>query len=135
MDKKPISQHFADLGAPLRNPRNSWGAVRHGAHEDQVILRVWEDRKQYIDGKWFRMVLGATSDSVGYMERMNHVSMLMARVPGYMVVCTAADVNARPRKIKDYSPLVLVPVGEVFPDDRGQVWAECLPAVPVSSLA
>jgi hypothetical protein len=48
------TEMFKRLGAPLANPRWSWGRVR--ADDQAVFLRVWQDRKIKQDGHWFMMV-------------------------------------------------------------------------------
>lgn len=128
---KPISKHFADLGAPLANIRQSWGAVRRDA--PGVILRVWDDRKREVGGKWFRQVLRPDGKGFGYTERVRHVEMLTEGAVGFMVVCEVVDPEARPRTIKSYFDLV-VPIGEVTVDPNGEVWAECLEPLLVSEF-
>ncbi|WP_223473797.1 hypothetical protein [Pseudomonas sp. BF-B-27] len=124
--KPPISQHFVNLGAPLRNVVNSWGAVRG---DGAVILRVWSDRRRQIDGRWFRQLLHKTSaQKVGYIERAEHVALIRAGARGYMVIVTAVDAEASPRKIATYNPDRLVPIGELVEID-GEVWGECLSPV------
>jgi hypothetical protein len=94
-----------------------------------VILRVWYDRRQQIDGRWFRKLLHKTSaPKVGYIERAEHVALIRAGAKGYMVIVTAVDTEASPRKIDTYNPDRLVPIGELVEID-GEVWGECLSPV------
>lgn len=131
--KKPISEHFADLGAPLRNIVNSWGAVRPS--DGAVFLRVWYDRKfkDEATGRTYRQLLHISSEhKVGYLERAEHIKRVRQGAPGFMVIVHAADEIARPRKIKDYNPEVLVPIGELRDDlkgHEGEWWGECLPGI------
>jgi len=46
------------------------------------------------------------------MERAEHIERIRQGAPGFMVIVHAVDEIARPRKIKDYNPAVLVPIGE-----------------------
>lgn len=127
--KKPISEHFDDLGAPLRNVLNSWGAVRP---DGVVIQRVWADRKQKVGAAWFRQLLHVSSEHKGgYLERMEHVERLRQGAKGFAVIVTAADPLATPRRIVEYNSGVLVPLGRLL-DINGEVWGECLPPVPVA---
>ncbi|CAE6931814.1 conserved protein of unknown function [Pseudomonas marincola] len=127
MAKPSISQHFVNLGAPLRNVVNSWGAVRES--DGAVFLRVWRDRRRQIDVRWFRQLLHKASElKVGYVERIEHIDLIRAGAPAYMVIVTAADPEASPRKIGSYTPDRLVPIGELVEID-GEVWGECLPPV------
>ena len=45
-----LSDLFKKLRAPLNNPRWSWGAV---SEEGIVVLRVWGDQRENINGKLF----------------------------------------------------------------------------------
>lgn len=87
-----ISRFFAEtLGARLRNPRFSWGAV--DPRTNRVFLRVWEDEIQTVDGA--ERVLVARNvprrKSAGYPERLRQIEMINGGASGYGVVCTAKD--------------------------------------------
>ncbi len=128
--KKPISEHFSDLGAPLRNVVNSWGAVRRA--DGAVILRVWSDRKRKIGDSWFRQLLHVSSDHKGgYGERAGHIDLIRKGAKGFAVIVTAKDVQAEPRSIDSYNAERLVPIGEIIEID-GEIWGECLTPVRVA---
>ena len=125
--KPTISQHFVNLGAPLRNVLNSWGAV---SADGAVILRVWADERRQFGSRWFRVLANpAWNTSVGYPERLSHIDSIRAGSKGYMVVLTAVDPKAQPRKIGHFNPDVFIPIGEVLTTPDGVVWGECLPTV------
>ena len=70
---------FAKLGAPLANPRWSWGAIR--TTDGVVFLRVWQDRTRRHDGARFVQVTHAEKfkdnpDNLGYRERLRHVERI-----------------------------------------------------------
>jgi hypothetical protein len=125
--KPTISQHFVNLGAPLRNTRWGWGAV---SGDGAVILRVWQDEYSNIGGRRFRKLQDpAWSTSAGYAERAQHVDLIRAGARGYMVIVTAVDIKACQRKIADFNPDRFMPVGELITTPDGVVWGECLPTV------
>ncbi|OOQ42739.1 hypothetical protein AO361_05975 [Pseudomonas fluorescens] len=130
--KPSISTHFENMQAPLTNVQWSWGAQRP---DGKVILRAWQDRRRVIDGKTYRQLLNPDwqSNSAGFAERARHIELLRAGAPGYMVILTAVDTTARPRRIQTYNSTVVVPIGELVEID-GQIWGECLRPVPVEFL-
>lgn len=48
---------FTYLGAPLHNPRWSWGSVRQ--RDGAVLLLVWQDESKKIDGRHYTCVNAA----------------------------------------------------------------------------
>ena len=121
-----LTQHFKKLGAPLKNSRWSWGAVRES--DGVVFLRVWQDRKIRLDGKTYMMVTHheayvGNESSLGYIERLAHVDLVRGGRPVYMIVCIAKDTNARPRKIKSFIADDLFLGGEMIEHD-GETWIE-----------
>ena len=126
-NKPTISQHFVNLGAPLRNTRWGWGAV---SGDGAVILRVWQDEYSEIDGRRFRKLQDpAWSTSAGFAERAQHVDLIRAGARGYMAIVTAVDTKASRRKIADFNPGRFMPIGELKTTPDGVVWGECLPIV------
>src|SRR5205085_1529021 len=85
---------------PLRNTRNSWGAMTpHG-----VVLLVWADEIRF---GWVRVLrlsgLEPRTDSVGRRERVDHLRLLWSGgMAGYAVIAHAVDEAARPRAIHHY---------------------------------
>ena len=71
-----ISAFFRQLGAPLRNIRWAWGAVRR---DGPVVLRVWDDFLEVIDGEEYALVDYKPKpgrSELGYRERLEHVNLL-----------------------------------------------------------
>jgi hypothetical protein len=99
------SDLFRYLGAPLHNVRWSWGGVR--STDNTVVLRVWQDKKRRIDGKWYmeltdhRAYRGNESDA-GFQERLKHVELIRSGTKTLMVMCLATDPAAQPRDIKSF---------------------------------
>lgn len=129
MSKPTITQHFANLGAPLANPLWSWGAVRKS--DGLVILRVWNDEKLTIDGRLFRKLADPEfATSLGYAERLEHLEMIRGGKPGFMVIVTAKDPDAKGSgAIANYTPDRFRPVGELVVLPDGCTYGECLPTV------
>ena len=108
---------FETLGAPLANPRWSWGAVR--PWDGAVLLRVWQDRTRTHEGSLFVRVRHEerfidNPDNLGYQERARHVELIRAGAPCFMVMCEATDVNASPRVVKDFNETEVFPGGRVI---------------------
>jgi len=130
------TEMFKRLGAPLANPRWSWGSVR--ADDQAVFLRVWQDRKIKQDGHWFMMVTHHEKyvdkeDNLGYQERLMHVEKVRAGAPCFMVMCLAEDVNAVPRKIKSFNRDEVFFGGRVI-ELNGDTWVEIADRKPVSAV-
>ena len=118
------SAFFNRLQAPLLNVQWSWGAVRP---DGIVILRVWGDQTQPIDGKRF---VRLTHHSIfrgiannGYNERIRHVAAIQAGADAYAVMCNAVDDLAEPREIRSFDDRTLIHLGELLEID-GDEWAE-----------
>ena len=121
-----LTQHFKKLGAPLKNSRWSWGAVRES--DGVVFLRVWQDQKVRLDGKTYMMVTHhaayvGNESSPGYKERLAQVALVRAGSPVYMIICIVGDPNARPRKIKSFIVDDVFQGGEVI-EHEGDTWIE-----------
>jgi hypothetical protein len=92
---------FNYLGAPLTNSRWSWGArrVRDGA----IFLFAWQDESKKMEGKAFTLVDNAThfGDAVGLgrSERLEHIELIRAGAPSFLVMGLAVDTKASPRVI------------------------------------
>lgn len=91
---------FETLGAPLKNVRWSWGGVRKS--DGAVFLRVWQDGTKKINGKryiWIS-VENPLGNDLGENERMDHLKLVQAGHPCYLVMCQAVDTSAAPRAIQ-----------------------------------
>ena len=67
---------FGGFGAPLANPRWSWGAVRS---DGTVFLRVWEDQTRTHDGSRYVRVTRQerhNPEHPGHQERLEHVALV-----------------------------------------------------------
>lgn len=130
------TEMFKRLGAPLANPRWSWGSIRE--NDKAVFLRVWQDRKTKQDGRWFMMVthrekyLG-DERNLGYQERLDHVAKIRAGAPCFMVMCLAEDANAAPRKVKSFNSDEVFVGGRVI-ELNGDTWVEMAARKPVSAV-
>ena len=127
---------FAKLGAPLANPRWSWGAIR--TTDGAVFLRVWQDRTRRHDGALFVQVTHAERfkddpDNLGYQERLRHVERIREGAPCYMVMCEAVDVHAVPRAVRDFNGDEVFPGGRIIELD-GDWWIELRSRVPVRKM-
>jgi len=102
--KISISAHFNNFGAPLKNVRWSWGAVRQASGE--VILRVWTDTVREIEGNKYvqltNMARFGTSKHPGFRERLSHIKLLQSGSGGLLFFCEAKDTTALPRKIAGF---------------------------------
>ena len=121
-----LTQHFKKLGAPLKNSRRSWGAVR--ASDNAVFLRVWQDQKIRIDGKSYMMLTHhnayvGNEGSPGYKERLDHVRLAMAGARVYMTMCIVRDPAETPRKIKSFIEENVFLGGKIV-EHEGDSWIE-----------
>ena len=128
---------FAALGAPLANPRWSWGAVRP---DGVVFLRVWQDHVERRKGNVLvKIAFRATpkedheGDSLGHRERLQHVERIKEGATTFLIMCQAEDVTAAPRKVKDFEH------ENVFRGGRlrkiaGECWIELGARIPVRDV-
>ncbi|HKX91460.1 MAG TPA: hypothetical protein VJM15_03435 [Sphingomicrobium sp.] len=125
------TQHFKDLGAPLRNPRWSWGAE---GESGSIILRAWRDEIEPINGRdHIRLTNNAVynaSPHPGWRERLRHIQQLREGAVGYVVVCTAQKRTKSNRRLKSFDHEHLYRVIRVV-DLSGDQWAELGEAVPI----
>lgn len=125
---------FKRLGAPLTNPRWSWGAVR--ATDGAVFLRVWQDETRNINGNSFMRVTsnehfqGVDTSNRGWRERLNHVARVRAGAPSYMIMCVAKDIAAVPRQVHSFNEHEVFRGGELTDADN-DTWLELGRRVPV----
>lgn len=132
-----MTEFFVRLGAPLKNPMWSWGALRNS--DGAVFLRVWQDRKKTINGKMHFMVhhtsKHADTGSLGYSERHTHIELIRAGAPCYMVICIPQDKDASPRKVASFKKDFLFNGGQTPVEaDDGNLYLEKLDAVTFEQI-
>ena len=120
-----ITALFQSLGAPLKSIRRSWGAINRNSGE--IFLRVWEDETLKLDGKRYVLLTNkarfeGTSD-FGYRERKEHIELIKAGHPRYLIFCFAKDAKATPRQLKTYQGDRIFPADELIEHD-GDIWIE-----------
>jgi hypothetical protein len=122
-----ISALFRQVGAPLKNVRWSWGAVRE--RDGAVFLRVWQDETKTINGTLItrltaNQVFAADDpDNYGYQERLMHVQLVQGGASLFVIMCHAEDPKAHPRQIAGFDRRELFVGGEWMERD-GEVWVE-----------
>ncbi|WP_338126449.1 hypothetical protein [Pseudomonas luteola] len=129
-----LTQFFEKIGAPLKNPRWSWGAVRE---DGTVILRVWQDRKIKHDGSHYMQLshlqkYGEGQDNLGYMERLDHIQLIKSGAKCYMVMCLAKDPKTSPREILSFNKSKLFLGGKLCEIDSDW-FIEIAASIPVQS--
>lgn len=132
-----ISSFFAELGAPLRNPRWSWGAVRPWDHA--VLLRVWQDER-FVEARRPFMLLSHHRDyrdrpeNYGYAERQRHIDAVRAGARCLMVMCRtdqdALGTAPASRRLKCFNRQDLFLGGELRESD-GEIWIQVMERVSV----
>jgi len=125
-----VTEVFQRLGAPLRNQRRSWGAVR--AEDGTVFLRVWQDEGRIAAGKYLTQIgySGIDAGITGFDERMRHIELIRAGAPCYLVMCEAKDVDETPRDIKATNDREVFKGGPLLEVD-GEIWIERVQRVPI----
>lgn len=130
-----INQFFSEvLGANVRNPRWSWGAVE--PLFDRIYLRVWADQiettrgKQYILLDWDDYFEGYRSNGIN--ERRDHVESLKNGSTGYGVVCEPTTEGTG-RKIRDFDAETLLQLGKPI-KRKDRTVAEIISRVPIAEL-
>ena len=128
------TQHFENLGAPLRNMRWSWGARRSNG---TIILRAWDDEIVPIEGKrHIRLTNHGVYDDTphpGFRERIRHISEIEQGTAGYVVICTAVKPTPGRRRLKAFNHRTLTQIARVK-DYRGDQWAELGDEISVDQL-
>ena len=119
-----LSQFFKYLGAPLKNVRWSWGAVRAG--DGAVFLRVWQDECKTLEGRRCVLVSRAEAlreDDLGRAERAAQVLLIKGGARCFLVMCLAKDPKASPRVIERFNREELFEGGGVIVEE-GNTWLE-----------
>ncbi len=138
MEPPSITQFFAsELGAPLANPRWSWGSWHEATN--RIFLRVWaHDHIQAQDQ--VRMVRLLREDwtrtSAGYNERARHIEGIRSGAEAFGVIATAAPRGAGHIRIQSYDFRSLVRLGALvhWAKDPTSVFALIGPKVPVTKI-
>ncbi len=130
-----ITAMFEQLGAPLANPRWSWGGVRQ---DGSVVLRVWQNETRRIDGRLHVQLTHYAEfvdreDNMGYQERLRHVAHIQAGARCYMVMCEPKDTKAVPRDIKDFNEREVFVAGALVEHD-GDMWVPIADRKPASHV-
>ena len=130
-----LSDLFIRVGAPLANQRWSWGALRA---DGAVVLRVWQDRKEKIDGKWCMMVVhhekyDENADALGYRERLAHVEAIRSGSKCFMIMCLAIDTKRSPRKVQSFNDQDIF-VGGALLEHQGNTYIELVDRYAISRL-
>lgn len=130
------SAFFARLGAPLRNARWSWGSQR--VSDGSVFLCVWQYLKYVENGRMHMLIdrpagPGDYKPNPGHAERTRHIASVRAGAPCFMVMCTATDPAARPRRIQFFNEDEVF-VGGALVERDGATWIQVVGRRPVADL-
>lgn len=123
-----ISKFFSLLGAPLKNTRWSWGAVRH---DGTVILKAAQQDFQR-DLLWVANVLPNDSD-LGDTERLEHTKLAMRGARCYAVSCEVVQDKNGVDKVASFGRDQLLQIGEFFEED-GRIYGRIIGRVSVNEL-
>ena len=132
-----INQFFTDtLGANLRNPRWSWGAV--DPMTNRVYLRVWEDDIESTEDGARVLVVGdewrRRSQSNGLQERDKHIAQIRKGARGFGVLCVAVGPRpTEPREIKSCDDTILLQLGAIT-KENGRTYAHIEARIPVEEV-
>ena len=84
-----------------------------------MFLRVWQDLK-FIDEehRTYFLVCGPSSDdteneNLGYQERVRHTESIRSGAPCFMVMCSAKDLEAPKRMIKEFDDVDIFVGGDI----------------------
>jgi hypothetical protein len=156
-----LTDLFSSLGAPLKNKRWSWGAIRPA--DGNVILRIWQDQIGLIQNKIPTNALYPPKTMVcyigchdrhtdggnrqGWIERQEHIGYLQDGHQGWGIMCLAVqsssgdirDETLERRKIKSFDDMTIWKFGEVFvandPYDEGEdYWVTMTERPPLASM-
>ena len=127
-----ITALFDRLGAPLINPRRSWGGVRR---DGSVVLRVWQNEAKRINRisciqLTHHAEFAGREGDTGHQERLAHVARIQFGARCDMVMCEPKDPNGIPREIKGFNQRELFVAGEIF-EYEGDWWAPIVARQPV----
>lgn len=82
---------FKFIGFPLNNVRTDWGAQVNNT----IVLRVWNNQRDIIDGKKYIEVLNETgvSKSVGLAQRRKHIEAVINGADCFISIVTCVDAS------------------------------------------
>jgi hypothetical protein len=128
---------FLRLDAPLANARWSWGSVRPA--DGAVFLRVRQDLTSNLDNATYVQVLWESDEedeagSPGYRERVKHVELIEKGATCFLIMCQADDIEAVPRKVKDFDSDNVFRGEKVVKID-GYWWVKMGARIPVREAA
>ena len=134
--KVSISGFFEKMGAPLKNKRWSWGAIRPS--DGAVFLRAWQDQTHMENGELLirvtdREAYADKPDDAGWKERLEHVECVRSDSPCYIVMCRVKDPTAFPREI-DRCNTKEVFVGDRIVERDGDFWVAVKRRVPLEEV-
>lgn len=115
-----LTEFYKRLGAPLANQRWSWGSTRS---DGTVVLRVWQDRTEKIDGKQHVIIANHnnhayTENNRGYTERVKHIEEIHNGSDCLMIMCLAKDPSEVSRTIERFNKNYLFVGGELHVKDN-----------------
>lgn len=129
MANMTITNFFVLLGAPLRNPMWSWGAINPKTQD--VVFRVWTDETEIFHGKChYRLTLHKKWEIMsprkrnGYEERKRHIEHAQKYGRVFFVYCHTGDLDAVPRKIGGYNENSIGVCESIIQDDANDFWGE-----------
>lgn len=112
-----LSRYFELLGAPLKNSRWSWGAVRQS--DGAIFLRQWEDHifehegARYV-GIWYELAPPPEPTDLGARERWEHVKQVKKNGRCFIVIVVAKSPIVTNREIAWFDER------QVYPADAPQ---------------
>jgi hypothetical protein len=130
------TQYFKWLGAPLVNPRWSWGSVRS---DETVFLRVWQDETlKHEDKRYYMRVtkheaFAQDQDNLGYQERLKHIELVRKGAKCYLVMCEANPEKLPEREIKDFNANEVFLAGTLI-ELNGDFWLEYTSRIPSRTI-
>ena len=131
-DTQTITEFFEQtLGAPLKNPRWSWGAINPSTRD--VYLRVWDDQRESFGGQDCVLLMGPRWNGPGLSERREHIQAFQEGSRAYAVLCTAQDSQDDTRRIRGFDSVAVALLGKVIEVD-GMMYAEIAEFVPIGEL-
>lgn len=118
-----MTEFFRDvLQAPLRNHRQSWGAV---AEDGRIVfLRAWTDRVETIQGRKCVQVLrpGWQPTRFGYGERERHLELVRQGAECFVVMCDPVSPTDTASRAVKCCHMHAMFRGGALVEDGGVLW-------------
>jgi hypothetical protein len=125
MKKDGIVAHMIHLGHPMDN-RYNWGGVNH--ERKSVVLLVWTDKVEMIDGKPWWMIRGPidgkTSSPIGRGQRDEHIELIRQGYDCYLINQVSVDKHAVKRERASFEDRNVRSTGKRLDRDDGSVLLE-----------